>query len=285
MYRVTLALAICVGVVVAAGSASAAVLYANDFNSCAFDSNWSTVWLDPKSIFHTTTNARSGCAVQLHYANTADAMTRGEGAATDRHFPDTYHINIRYWIMLSADFQTSNISTKWLYGPRSEDSQLYNGGPAGPGCLLVTVGGPNPYLGCQGTAMRPPESFIATPYNYSGGYSTAPAQQRGVWVCYEYEIDLGDLGASNGLMRLWKNDVLIGEVTGQSMRPSTAVGHFNNIAFYQERGIGDIWFDDLVITDGTRIGCSGGAPAGSTTQDQPPGAPRTPSITTVNTLP
>jgi hypothetical protein len=247
MYRVTLALAICVGVVVAAGSASAAVLYANDFNSCAFDSNWSTVWLDPKSIFHTTTNARSGCAVQLHYANTADAMTRGEGAATDR--------------------------------------QLYNGGPAGPGCLLVTVGGPNPYLGCQGTAMRPPESFIATPYNYSGGYSTAPAQQRGVWVCYEYEIDLGDLGASNGLMRLWKNDVLIGEVTGQSMRPSTAVGHFNNIAFYQERGIGDIWFDDLVITDGTRIGCSGGAPAGSTTQDQPPGAPRTPSITTVNTLP
>jgi hypothetical protein len=92
-------------------------------------------------------------------------------------------------------------------------------------------------------------------------------------------------------MRWWRNDVLLGETANILMRPlpngdkMQPPGHFDNIAFYQERGIGDIWYDDLVITDGTRIGCSGGAPAGSTTQDQPPGAPRTPSITTVNTLP
>lgn len=262
--------------------AKAAVLYANDFNSCAFDSTWATVWLDKNRIFHQSNEKRgtSGCAVQLHYPATADAMTRGEGAATDRHFPDTYHINVRYWIKLSDGFQTSNISTKWLYGPRSEDAQLYKGGPAGAGCLLVTQGGPVPYLGCQGTALREPESFIAVPYNYGGGYANGPAQRLGEWACYEYEIDLGDIGQANGLMRLWKNDQLIGEVTGQLMRPTSAVGHFNNIAFYQERGIGDIWIDDLVITDGTRIGCGTSAPstppppiggAGGTTP--PPTAP------------
>jgi hypothetical protein len=270
--------------------AQAAVLLSDNFDNCNFNAWTDQYYHDPGRIFHTHNQDHTGaggCSVQLHYPRsveqvdydgdgiyeTVTEMTRGHGASVGRQFTPVYHINVRYWIMLSPAFETSPVSTKWMYGPRSDDSGLYNGGPAGPGCLLVTVGGPNPYLGCQGTAFRPPESFIATPYNYSGGFSTGPGMTRGVWTCYEYEVDLGDLGVSNGVMRLWKNDVLIGEITGASLRPVAEVGHHSNMYFYQERGFGEIWYDDLVITDGTRIGCGGQPPQPPPPTPLPPPPP------------
>jgi hypothetical protein len=282
MYRV--ALAICAGIVLAAGSASAAVLYSNDFSSCDWDANWSTVWRNPPDIFQTRSmdhTGNGGCAVQLHYdANRPDALTRGEGAETDRDIPGGgKHMNVRYWIYLSPGFQTSNISTKWAYGLRSNNSQNL----AGPGCLLVTQSSPAPFFGCAGAFY--PDGYYNVGWSRSGGYATTPQQQTGVWACYEYEAYLGSAqGSSDGYLRLWKNDQIIAEAYNLPLWVNGS-GDLNNMAFYQERGIGDIWYDDLVITDGTRIGCSGGAPAGSTTKDMPPGPPQTPSITTVNSAP
>lgn len=231
----------------------AKVLYTETFDACDFDANWSTVWLNRSRILQEKNNdhtGNGGCAVRLHYPATADAMTRGEGAATDRSISGAgKHMRMRYWVMFSGEFQPSNISTKWLYGFRTETAQNL----AGPGCLLVMQGNMTPYLGCQGAFY--PDGLYGVPYNRSEGRATGPSQQRGVWACYEYEIDLGSsVGSSDGAMRLWKNDQLIGESTGLPLWVNGS-GNMDNIAFYQERGIGDIWYDDIVISDGSPIGC------------------------------
>ncbi|MBX5461133.1 MAG: hypothetical protein IRZ28_08585 [Steroidobacteraceae bacterium] len=48
-----------------------------------------------------------------------------------------------------------------------------------------------------------------------------PSFERGKWYMFEVEIDLGTRGQSNGALRIWQNDKLLGQVTGVNLLPST----------------------------------------------------------------
>jgi hypothetical protein len=48
-----------------------------------------------------------------------------------------------------------------------------------------------------------------------------PQIQRGKWNMYEVEIDLGTRGQSNGAVRIWVNDKLLGQTSGLSLLPKT----------------------------------------------------------------
>lgn len=61
----------------------------------------------------------------------------------------------------------------------------------------------------------------STASNGSDILRATPKISRGEWNMYEVEIDLGTQGQSNGLVRIWVNDKLIGEKTGVSMLPKT----------------------------------------------------------------
>jgi hypothetical protein len=205
-----------------------------------------------------------------------DEMNRGEGAALGHNFPGVRSINVRYWVMLSADWVSSNISSKLLYGPRSNDGGPLQSGPgagqpAGPGCIAVMVGSNNPYVTCQQSNYDSPWGFYGVKYNEAGGFSEGPALRRGQWECIEYHLALGTLGNFDGRMTYYLNDTTIEDRQGLPLYNDSNVGTFGNIEFYQERGRGRIWYDDIVITDGTRIGCSGGPPP--TNPDNPVGPP------------
>jgi hypothetical protein len=92
-----------------------------------------------------------------------------------------------------------------------------------------------------------------------------PNIQRGVWNMYEVEVDLGTRGSSNGLVRIWLNDVLLGQATGLNLLPSTD-------ASIEEIWVGG-WYsglspnpsparryvDDVILAD-TKVGFSGKPP-------------------------
>jgi hypothetical protein len=90
----------------------------------------------------------------------------------------------------------------------------------------------------------------------------------------ETELYIGTPGNSDGVMRYWLDGNLVGEALN---RPLIASGNSMNVVyFYLERGIGDLYYDDVAVGDG-RLGCSGS----STTTDQPPGPPLSPRIQSV----
>lgn len=240
-------------IVVYGAPAYSATLLSDDFESC-FSNGWNTSQ-QGSTITCSTDRAVSGThSIMLHYFDTQVEA----GPAVDKNFSSTRHINVRYWIWFSPGFVYSNKSTKWLYGPRGDGSNL-----EGPGCLLVTVTSSRPYFTCQGSLY--PDGFYGVPYDRVTGSSTAPNTPQGQWVCVEYEAYQGTPGNSDGYMRWWRqlesesSQTLIGDLQNIPLRTPNALPWLN-IAFYRERGFGDIYYDDVIITDGTRIGCGSSPP-------------------------
>lgn len=93
-----------------------------------------------------------------------------------------------------------------------------------------------------------------------------PKIQRGQWNMYEVEIDLGTRGQSNGAVRIWVNDVLIGQKTGVNLLPTTDAsieqvwvgGWYSGLS--PNPAPARRYIDDVVLSD-TKVGFAGsGAP-------------------------
>jgi hypothetical protein len=116
----------------------------------------------------------------------------------------------------------------------------------------------------------------STASNGSEHLRATPQIQRGQWNMYEVEINLGSRGQSNGAVRIWVNDKLIGERANINLLPST------------DANIEEIWvggwysglspnpaparryIDDIVVSDSKiGFGDSGGPVSGDKTPMPP----------------
>lgn len=173
-------------------------------------------------------------SLKLHYTDTGV----GGGPFILKTFSPMHHYYIQYWIRFSPGFVYAPKSTKWLYGPRPY-------APNGPGCLMVTTGA-GTWFTCQGAKYDLPNGCYMI--GNEDGASILPAMPKGQWICVEYEVDIGTRDQADGVMRLWMNGYLMGERTNLPLNVE-GTGDFYDIAFYQERGIGDIYYDDVKLSD------------------------------------
>jgi hypothetical protein len=201
---------------------------------------------------------RGGCysgsrCLRLHYTD----LSAGEGPFANRTHPKTTHLYTRYWVKMSKDFLVSPMATKLGYWPR---------GTGDPSCLMMLNGGTRPYFNCQ-TTTSPSGGYSAGVFdpNFSG-HPSGPSIDDGRWHCIETEVDMGTPRVRNGTMRYWLDDNLVGELTNLLL--NTSPQYFEDVRFYRERGLGDVFFD-LVAVGPARIGCVGGVPP----VDERPSAP------------
>lgn len=203
--------------------------------------------------------------LKLHFND----LNVGAGPLAWRDHQSTSHIFLRYWLKMPTDFINSNISTKLLYAPR---------GTGQPSCLTMTQGNSRIYFNCQ-TDQSPSSAYavgVADPLISNG--ATGPPVGDGQWHCVETEMKIGTPNGGDGLMRYWLDNNLVGELLDKTF--VTTNHTFNTVRFYRERGLGDLYFDDVAVGD-TRQGCSGGG-GGTPVVDQPPGPPAAPRINSIN---
>lgn len=200
--------------------------------------NWVTAYKG-STISISSDHAVAGShSLKLHYSD----LEVGGGPWIQRTFPEMHHYFIKYHIRFSPGFIRSNISTKWLYGPRPPQNS------PGPGCLIVQIATQGPYFTCQGAKYDFPHGFYAIGFDKQNGYSTTGPISDDQWIEVEYEVDIGTLNKADGVMRYWKDGQLIGENTAVPLNVD-GVKDFHDIAFYQERGIGDIYYDNVILSD------------------------------------
>lgn len=222
----------------------AAVVLKEDFeNNLA---GWIWTWPGP-GIALSTDHAVSGShSLKLHYTD----LSTDVGYAVERFHTPLHHYFLQYYIRFSPGFVRSNISTKWLYGPRPPE------GSPGPGCLVVQIGDQGPYFTCQGSKYDFPNGFYAIGFDKQNGYSVLPQVPNDKWILVQYEVDIGTLNKADGVMRYWLDGKLMGENTAVPLNVP-GVQDFIIIAFYQERGLGDIYYDDVVLMDAPPAGLVG----------------------------
>lgn len=180
--------------------------------------------------------------LRLHYTS----LTADSGPFADRLFPNSTHVFFRYWVLMPLDYMNSDISTKLAYGPR---------GLGEPSCLTLTQGNSRPWFDCQ-TTTSPSGSYNAGTSNFTEATgASGPPIGDGNWHCMETELDIGEAGKPNGLMRYWLDGNLIGQVFDVVLRPGDS--SMNTWRMYRERGLGDLYYDDFAVGD-ARLGCGEG---------------------------
>lgn len=109
------------------------------------------------------------------------------------------------------------------------------------------VQGRSAWFDCQGSGY--PDGFYGAGFDRANGGPNTPAiPDDEKWLCHEAEVDI-----DGGIVRFWINDKLVGQEKG-NLKGANNPGLLHTIRFYRERGLGDLYFDDLVVSN-YRIGC------------------------------
>lgn len=237
-------------------TATAGTFWTDDFESGL--GSWSAHdGAGPGNIEIVTEEAHSGShSLRLHFTD----LNVGSGPFIDRYGPSTTDMYVRAWIKASPGFQYSGSSTKLSYAPR---------GDSYPSCLLNAQGGPQIFIQCQGV---PNDGSFSHDFIDHASSQAVISQS---WHCVEWQVSYGNVGQSNGAVRIWWDDNLVAERTGIPFLSSSADMYL--VRMYRERGLGNLYWDDFSVGD-SRRGCGDSSPA-TDPRPAPPGTPRILRIT------
>lgn len=178
---------------------------------------------------------------------TYDDLNIGSGPFARREYPATTHVFNRTWMRVPVNFQASNNSTKIVYGPRTNTE---------PNCVSLFITSRRPFFDCQ-TFSSPATFWAVGTVSPTTPEAVTPSLADNQWHCIETEVLLGTPNVSNGEMRLWIDDVPWGTLTNIELISASA--SFFTLYFYRERGLGELFFDDVAVAN-ERIGCAGTPP-------------------------
>ncbi len=219
--------------------------------------------------FVTSSEARAGSqSLQMHYTD----LNTGSGPFIDRQFTGKDSVYVAFWYKCSSGFQTSPAHTKIMAcSPGVYPSVWCGMGLGGPKVLDLVLQGAYDTTDSQNL------------------YSSASLVDN-TWTRIIYLLQMNTPGQANGSLQLFVDGVRKLNVTGRQLRgptptstswagpcPSTAV--WNICRFYQERGIGDTYYDVFSVSPDYPDAGGGG---GDVT---PPPVPNAPTITSGGSLP
>lgn len=184
-------------------------------------------------------------------ANYTDT-TRVSGPTVQRATPTTTELYARWWMQASPGI---------TWGSPYTTLGVFGGGTTAPIISLVTndsVSGA-PYFVVQ-TAKEASYGNESLPQNQG-----TPATIGNSWVCYETRYKLNTPGVANGILQFWAGGVLKAdyqnrEFIGTSTSdPAPSNAAFTFVRLYNDRGNGNLYLDDLQISN-ARLGCAATTP-------------------------
>ena len=181
----------------------------------------------------------------------ADA-SRVSGPTLQRDIPAGTEVYTRFWILSTAGF---------TWGSPSTTLGVFGGGSTAPLISLVTstaVAGA-PYF----TVQTAKEASYGTESLFQN--QGTPSTIGSTWSCIETRYKYNTPGVANGILQLWvdeslKADYQNREFIGTSTSdPAPSNATVSYVRLYNDRGIGNLYIDDLAVSN-ARIGCAGATP-------------------------
>ncbi len=178
--------------------------------------------------------------------------TRVSGPTLQREIPAGTEVYTRFWIRSTPGF---------TWGAPSTTLGVFGGGTTAPIISLVTspsVSGA-PYF----TVQTAKESGYGTQSLLQN--QGTPSTIGNAWSCIETRYKYNTPGVANGILQLWVNETLKAdyqnrEFLGASTSdPAPANATLSYVRLYNDRGTGDLYMDDLQVSN-ARLGCAGVAP-------------------------
>lgn len=237
------------------GPASAAyVILLNPYWSDSFEDTTLPSWTQtPPGLNGTITvsnlQAVSGSrSLRAVFADT----TRVSGPTLQREIPAGTEVYARFWMRSTPGF---------TWGSPSTTLGVFGGGTTAPLISLVTstaVSGA-PYF----TVQTAKESGYGTESLFQN--QGTPSTIGSAWACIETRYKYNTPGVANGILQLWVGEVLkadyqnrefLGSLTSD---PAPSNATLSYVRLYNDRGTGDLYIDDLQVSN-ARIGCAGVTP-------------------------
>lgn len=204
----------------AAYPADAAVLFSNKASDVNSISDAAKAWYRIEGSVGLSSNyvlSPGRQSYQLSYAT-----NEAQSFLAIRVSPGKKHVFLRWWEVRE---KAGDFSGAKDYDWSGEKAIRFRSSTIGSTGVDYCLGweAASGFIGTSGTDG--PGQFVffgnSTASNGSDHLRVAPKIQRGQWNMYEVEVDLGTRGQANGLVRIWVNDVLIGQATGLKLLPST----------------------------------------------------------------
>lgn len=178
--------------------------------------------------------------------------TRVSGPTLQRVIPTGTEVYTRFWMRSSPGF---------TWGSPSTTLGVFGGGTTAPIISLVTTSAVSgaPYFSVQ-TAK---EASYGTESLFQN--QGTPSTIGSAWACIETRYKYNTPGVANGILQLWVNETLKAdyqnrEFLGASTSdPAPSNATLSYIRLYNDRGIGDLYIDDVQVSN-ARIGCAGVVP-------------------------
>lgn len=237
------------------GQASPSVLkLLNPYWSDSFEDTALSNWTQTPAGLNGTMTVSSVQAVtgtrslRSVYADTS----RVSGPTLQREIPTGTEVYARFWIRASPGFS---------WGSPPTTLGVFGGGTTAPLISLVTstaVSGA-PYFSVQ-TAK---ESSYGTEALFQN--QGTPSMIGSAWACVETRYKYNTPGVANGIVQLWvggalKADYQNREFIGTSTSdPAPSNATLSYVRLYNDRGTGDLYIDDLQVSN-ARLGCAGVTP-------------------------
>lgn len=178
--------------------------------------------------------------------------TRVSGPTLQREIPVGTEVYTKFWVRSTPGF---------TWGSPSTTLGVFGGGTTAPLISLVTstaVSGA-PYFSVQ-TAKEASYGTEALFQNQG-----TPSTIGSAWACIETRYKYNTPGVANGILQLWVGEVLKAdyqnrEFIGTSTSdPAPSNATLSYVRLYNDRGTGDLYIDDLQVSN-ARIGCAGVTP-------------------------
>jgi len=237
------------------GSASAAyVILLNPYWSDSFEDTTLANWTQTPTGLNgtmTVSNLQAVSGSRSLRAVVADT-TRVSGPTLQRVIPTGTEVYSRFWIRATPGF---------TWGSPSTTIGVFGGGTTAPLISLVTstaVSGA-PYFSVQ--TAKEASYGTETLFQNQG----TPSTIANAWACIETRYKYNTPGVANGILQLWVGEVLKADYQNREFLGSTtsdaAPSHatLSYVRLYNDRGIGDLYIDDLQVSN-ARIGCAGVTP-------------------------
>lgn len=259
---------------------SSAWTISNSFDTQNVGEHCSPLWNGTASIVTGVQSYSASHSCRFHIEAGSDG---GGGWGGGINFPAKQVKGNQLWV---------RIRTFW---PVGSDFNSYSGGNRLKFLRFRTNSAPSVNDGYNDWYINSTTGIFNTPYSwiYEGENSWVDfgtfghdAIQKGQWETYEYYIKFDNVPASQGgqaLVRLWKNGVLLKEITNRKTLKTTETYSTDLLIFTYWNGNSpktqDMYVDDLVVTSDTPsaqdasgnhyIGM-GSAPTGKSVTSSPP---------------